>query len=227
MVKFWNSCISKWEGRLTLHKWGVCRSFMTMTMTIWWPRSGVWIYQRVTGVTSVVGVLSTHLVTSYLYHCWIIISNILSYSLWDCSTGNIQDVYLLSQRRNRRPLRMTFSNAFSWIYWFCLEFHWSLFPRVRLTIFQHWFRLWLGTDQATIHYFNQWWFLYWHIYVSLGLNELITKMYLKMTVIHTSPRLHLLNSVSHGKCKFWMVLWSISVFDIFTITHGIAHRSML
>ena len=29
---------------------------------IWWPRSGVWIYQIVTGVTSVVGVPSTHLV---------------------------------------------------------------------------------------------------------------------------------------------------------------------
>ena len=33
-----------------------------MIMTIWWPRSGVWIYQIVTGVTSVVGVPSTHLV---------------------------------------------------------------------------------------------------------------------------------------------------------------------
>ena len=62
MVKFWNSCISEWEGRLTLHKGGGSWSFMTMTMTIWWPRSGVWIYQIVTGVTSVVGVPSTHLV---------------------------------------------------------------------------------------------------------------------------------------------------------------------
>ena len=67
MVKFWNSCISEWEGRLTLHKGGGSRSggsrsFMTMTVTIWWPRSGVWIYQIVTGVTSVVGVPSTHLV---------------------------------------------------------------------------------------------------------------------------------------------------------------------
>ena len=34
MVKFWNSCISEWEGRLTLHKGGDSRSFMTMTMTI-------------------------------------------------------------------------------------------------------------------------------------------------------------------------------------------------
>ena len=56
------SCISEWEGRLTLHTGGGSRSFMTMTMTIWWPRSGVWIYQIVTGVTSFVGVPSTHLV---------------------------------------------------------------------------------------------------------------------------------------------------------------------
>ena len=35
MVKFWNSCISKWEGRLTLHKGGGSGSFMTMIMTIW------------------------------------------------------------------------------------------------------------------------------------------------------------------------------------------------
>ena len=34
-------------------------------MTIWWPRSGVWIYQIVTGVTSVVGVPSTHLVKEW------------------------------------------------------------------------------------------------------------------------------------------------------------------
>ena len=39
MVKFWSSCTSEWEGRLTLHKGGGSRSFMTMTMTIWWPRS--------------------------------------------------------------------------------------------------------------------------------------------------------------------------------------------
>ena len=66
MVKFWNSRIPEWEGRLTLHKGGGSRSFMTMTMTIWWPRSGVWIYQIVTGVTSVVGVPSTHLVVNVL-----------------------------------------------------------------------------------------------------------------------------------------------------------------
>ena len=53
MVKFWNSCISGWEGRLTLNKgMGVKVIHMTMTVTIWWPRSGVRIYHIVTGVTS-------------------------------------------------------------------------------------------------------------------------------------------------------------------------------
>ena len=35
-----------------------------------------------------------------------------------------------------------FSNAFSWMKMFQLrlKFHWSLSPRVKLTIFQHWFR---------------------------------------------------------------------------------------
>ena len=39
IFKFWNSCNSEWEGRLTLHKGGGSSSFMTMTMKIWWPRS--------------------------------------------------------------------------------------------------------------------------------------------------------------------------------------------
>ena len=38
--------------------------------------------------------------------------------------------------------KKTFSNEFSWMkmYEFCLRFHWSLFLRFELTIFQHWFR---------------------------------------------------------------------------------------
>ena len=58
---------------------------------------------------------------------------------------------------------------------FCLRFHWSLFLGGQLTIFQHGFRLWLGADQATSHYLNQCWYLYRHIYASLGLNELMSK----------------------------------------------------
>ena len=68
----------------------------------------------------------------------------------------------------------TFWSAFSWMkmFQFRLKFHWSLFPRVQLTIFQHWFRWWLGAVQATSHYLNQWWLDYRRIYASLGLNEL-------------------------------------------------------
>ena len=38
-----------------------------------------------------------------------------------------------------------------------LKFHWSLFPRVHLTITQHWIRQWLGADSAISHYLNQCW----------------------------------------------------------------------
>ena len=69
----------------------------------------------------------------------------------------------------------TFSNAFSWMktFEFWLQFHWISFPKVELTIFQHWFRYWLGTDKATSHYMNQWWLVYWRIYASFRFNELI------------------------------------------------------
>ena len=37
-------------------------------------------------------------------------------------------------------------------------------------------RVWLGADQATSHYLDQWWLINWRIYASLGLNELTTCM---------------------------------------------------
>ena len=57
------------NGRPINNKVGGSRSFMTMTMTIWWPRSGVRIYQIVTGVTSDVGVPLT-LSCSICYSDW-------------------------------------------------------------------------------------------------------------------------------------------------------------
>ena len=65
----------------------------------------------------------------------------------------------------------TFSNVFSSMkmFEFRLKFHWSLFPRVQLTIFQHCFRQWLGAVEATSHYLNQCWLVYWRIYASPGL----------------------------------------------------------
>ena len=85
-------------------------------------------------------------------------------------------VNTLRPRQNGSPFsRRHFKIAFSWmkIYELHLRFHWSLFLGVWLRIFQHWFKLWLGTVQATSHYLNQWWLVYWRIYASLGLNELM------------------------------------------------------
>ena len=56
----------------------------------------------------------------------------------------IREVYLTHWGRDEMDAisQTTFSSAFSWLkmFEFRLKFHWSLFPRVKLTIFQHWFR---------------------------------------------------------------------------------------
>ena len=72
-------------------------------------------------------------------------------------------------------LLTTFSSAFSWMkmYEFWFKFHWSLFLRVLLTIFQHWFRWWFSTYKATNHCPNQCCLVWRRIYASLGLSELI------------------------------------------------------
>ena len=67
--------------------------------------------------------------------------------------------------------RRHFQIHFNGNYGFRLRFHWSLFLRFELTIFQHWLRSWLDADQATIHYLNK-----WCIYALLGLNELISML---------------------------------------------------
>ena len=94
-------------------------------------------------------------------------------------------------------LQTTVAQAFSWMkmYWFQLKFHWSLFSRVQLPTFQHWFRSWLGVDQATSHYLNHWWFYYWCIYASLGLNELSSNSYLA-GAMHS--QLSLANKITFG-----------------------------
>ena len=53
-------------------------------------------------------------------------------------SGNALDINPIS----RTISQPTFSNAFWWMkrFVFWLEFHWSLFLMVQLTIFQHWFR---------------------------------------------------------------------------------------
>ena len=86
----------------------------------------------------------------------------------------------------------TFPNAFSWMkmYEFRLRFHWILFPRVKLTISQHWFRSWLGAGQATSHVLNQWWLVYWRIYASLGLIVLIRPLHVGTKFSETVIEIH-------------------------------------
>ena len=70
----------------------------------------------------------------------------------------------------------TLSNAFSWMKMleFRLKFHWSLFLRVQLPTFQHWFREWLAP--------TRWQAIIWtddcldcrRIYASVVLNESIS-----------------------------------------------------
>ena len=71
-------------------------------------------------------------------------------------------------------LQMIFSNAFSWMkmYAFRLTSHWNLFLRVINNI---------GIDQATSGYLNQWGLVYWGIYVSLSLNELMSYCFIAST----------------------------------------------
>ena len=41
--------------------------------------------------------------------------------------------------------------------YFLLKVHCSLFLMVHLANVQHWFKYWLGTDEATSHHLSQWW----------------------------------------------------------------------
>ena len=60
----------------------------------------------------------------------------------------------LRQRQNGHHFPDNIFKCISWIkmYEFQSRFHYSLFPRVQLTLFQHWF-----TGQAPSHYLIQWW----------------------------------------------------------------------
>ena len=97
----------------------------------------------------------------------------------------------------------TFSNAFSWmkIYEFRVRCHWSLFLRVQLPIFQYWFWKWLGADQATNHYLNQWWLVYRRKYASPDLNELNIKVLMRQNRINQS--------------RYWIPSCDIFVIDCY------------
>ena len=56
--------------------------------------------------------------------------------------------------------------------WISLKISLKFVPKVRMNNILYWIRQGFGADQATSHYLNQWWLVYWHIYESLSLNEL-------------------------------------------------------
>ena len=67
-------------------------------------------------------------------------------------------------------------DIFNWIVlnenvWISITISLKFVPRSLIDNFQHWFRHWLW-HQATSHYLNQWWIVYWRVHGSLGLNEL-------------------------------------------------------
>ena len=69
-----------------------------------------------------------------------------------------------SEKEMTAVSQTTFSNAYSWMEMFKFDK-----KMVQLTSFQHWFRWWLGADQATSHYLNLWLLVYCRIHTSLGL----------------------------------------------------------
>ena len=104
-----------------------------------------------------------------------------------------------------------------------LKFHWSLFPRVQSTIFQHLFRYWLGAVQATSHYLNQWWLVYRCIYASLGLNELnaelcFFKNYEYVIIFHDNTW-HFLNKCWLSSMMAYGITWCQG-FDRLQIDSG-------
>ena len=128
-------------------------------------------------------IFSNFISCTYMYEIPLFTDDIIQNGRWDllrvnpmgCSTHKRQSIVPHWGRDQIAAFsQATYSKAFSWMkmYTFPLRFHWSMFPMVQLTIFQHWCRQWLGTGQATSRYMNQWCLVYWHIYRSLCPNEL-------------------------------------------------------
>ena len=94
--------------------------------------------------------------------------------------GGIMTVNTLRPRQNGRHFPDDiFKCIFFWMkmHEFRLIFHLGFFLRVQLTIFQYWFRQWLGADQATTIIGTNDGQVYWGIYASLSLNELNGKQW--------------------------------------------------
>ena len=66
------------------------------------------------------------------------------------------------------------------------------------TIFQHCFRWWLGADQATSHYLNQWWLVYWCImHHSASILVILIRLDIGVMTLETMWKVSLWVSVSY------------------------------
>ena len=91
-------------------------------------------------------------------------------------------------------LQTTSWNAFSWmkIIVFLIEFHRYMFSGVRISIWQHWFRWWLGACPATSQRLNQCW-------CSLLTNKCVTRpqwvkhMLCLYPLVYSGCRRHFIN----------------------------------
>ena len=108
------------------------------------------------------------------------------------------------------------SNALIWmktvVFW--LKFHWNLFPRVQLTINRHCFRYWLGAGQATSHYLNQWWPIYWD-FLELCMAVVIRSLWIPLILVPIFFRITSL--VSAKKQSSMYILYHILICKYYLI----------
>ena len=92
---------------------------------------------------------------------WFLICNFCATVLLSSHLCQLIETYLTHWGRDEMLTisQTSFLSAFPWminsVFWF--KCHWSLFLSVQFTICRHWFRQWLGADQATSHYLQQCW----------------------------------------------------------------------
>ena len=99
-------------------------------------------------------------ILSSIFHESILRNSISPHPWWNCQLPSslVGLLWCLALsiwgRDETATISQTFSNTFSWMK--MCRFRWSVFPSFELIAYQEWFREWLGADQATSHYLNQW-----------------------------------------------------------------------
>ena len=83
--------------------------------------------------------------------------------------------------------------------WISLKISLKLVHKVRISNIQHLFRKWLGADQVTSHYLNQWWLAYWQSAKNLNMTQ---------------------QNMTGENCRSMLMSWDISYkYFIFVIAH--------